>query len=169
MNNNNDCFKYQSIKRECRLTSCRILRSSSRILSAGRLLSGRGLIHSFMAVITPLSMNVSFRSCLHTHISAHYCAFLSEQTLNTHTLTSSDASPLWAAAWASSEPVSSCCSDSGPPEDTNTEQTLNPRLECAFETLGSVRIRNVFESVLYRNRWNLWFFPHSFFSGFSED
>lgn len=46
------------------LTSIRILSSSSRILSAGRDLSGRGLIHSLMAVITPLSMNVSFKSCL---------------------------------------------------------------------------------------------------------
>lgn len=31
---------------------------------AGSDLSGSGLIHSLMAVITPLSMNVSFRSCL---------------------------------------------------------------------------------------------------------
>ncbi|TNN29560.1 hypothetical protein EYF80_060291 [Liparis tanakae] len=46
------------------LTSCRILRSSPRILRAGSDLSGRGLIHSLMADITPLSMNVSFRSCL---------------------------------------------------------------------------------------------------------
>lgn len=46
------------------LTSCRIRRSSSLILRAGSDLSGRGLIHSLMADITPLSMKVSFKSCL---------------------------------------------------------------------------------------------------------
>lgn len=45
-------------------TSCRILRSSSRIFNAGRLRSGRGESHSLIADITPLSMKVSLRSCL---------------------------------------------------------------------------------------------------------
>lgn len=61
------------------LTSCKILSNSSLIFKAGRLLSGRGLIHSFIAVITPLSINVSFRSCLkdkntkiHTDLLVYY-------------------------------------------------------------------------------------------------
>lgn len=47
-----------------RLTSCKIFKSSSRIFRAGRLRSGNGVSHSLMADITPLSMKVSFKSCL---------------------------------------------------------------------------------------------------------